>query len=86
MDRFDRVVNEIYCSNFPVKTKTISFKRLMKPWLTSGILQSIKKKSKYFKLIKFGIINESTYKCYKNRLTNIVRHAKENYYLLPKLV
>ena len=80
MDKFDKVVNDIYCSNFPVKTKTISVKRLMKPWLTSGILHSIRKKSKYFKLLKLGIINESTYKCYKNRLTNVVRHAKENYY------
>ena len=80
MNRFDEVVNRIYCSNFPVKTKKVSAKRLMKPWLTSGLLQSIRKKSRYFKLLKLGLINVNTYKCYKNRLTNTLRRAKENYY------
>ena len=47
---------------------------------TSSLLKSIKTKSAYFKAVKLGAISESVYKSYKNRLTNIVRRAKERYH------
>ena len=42
---FQNVVNTIYCKSCPLKIKYVSQKRLDNPWLTSGILKSIKMKS-----------------------------------------
>ncbi|XP_028407966.1 uncharacterized protein LOC114530582 [Dendronephthya gigantea] len=72
---------QIYNTSFPVKRlKAARFNN--KPWLSSGILKSIKKKSKlYKKLLSFPTpFNEDRYKKYKNRLTRILRTAKRLYY------
>ena len=78
--RFIELVNEQYCKNFPLQTKTISSKRLSKPWLTSGIIRSIKTKSVYFKMYKRGLISETTNNTYKNLLNKTIRKAKQNYF------
>ena len=41
-----------YNNCFPIKTKMISTKRLSKPWLSSGILKSIKSKHNKHRLYK----------------------------------
>lgn len=74
------ILNDIYCKCFPIKVKYLSQKRINKPWLSSAILCSIKKKSKYFKLYKLGLVNEAYYKRYRNTLTNVIRSAKQLYY------
>ena len=43
------VLNNIYRRCFPISTKFVSGKRLQKPWLTRGILNSIKEKSKLYR-------------------------------------
>ena len=78
--KFNDLINDLYCKNFPIKTKLISTKRLSKPWLSGGILQSIKRKSHYFKLLKLGWMSQSEYNTYKNKLTTVIRYAKENYF------
>ena len=52
------------------------------PWLTKGILTSIKHKTKLYKLyIKNPTIeNKDKYHRYRNKLTNIIRNSKRNYY------
>ena len=77
---FLRTINSIYCKCFPLKVKNISFKRISKPWLTQSILNSIKTKSKYFKLYKLGIIDKVTNNRYKNCVNAVVRQAKIMYY------
>ena len=77
---FQNVVNTIYCKSCPLKIKYVSQKRLEKPWLTSGILKSIKMKSFYFKQFKLGLIDDNFNKMYKNRLTVVIRNAKRLYY------
>ena len=73
-------INSLYRRHFPLKTKFISVKRLEKPWLTNGLLQSIKTKSRYFKLHKLGLISNETNTRYKNMLTSVLRKAKNNYF------
>jgi hypothetical protein len=63
-----------------LKTKYISEKRLHKPWLSAGILKSIREKSKYFKLAKLGIISADFNRAYKNKLNIIIRAAKMKFY------
>jgi copper chaperone CopZ len=55
-------------------------KRLQKPWLTAGILKSIKTKSNYFKLYKLGLVSGEVNRLYKNNLTNTIRIAESNFY------
>jgi hypothetical protein len=77
---FNNIINKLYNKCFPIKTKYVSIKRLEKPWLTSSIIKSIKTKSYYFKLVRLGVISQEFNKLYKNKLTTIVRLARQNYY------
>ena len=43
--KFNDAVNSLYCDVFPLKVKYLSMKRLNKPWLTSGLIKSIKIRS-----------------------------------------
>ena len=54
VEYFDSVLNNIYRRCFPIRTKFVSGKRLQKPWLTKGILNSIKEKSKLYRKFKAG--------------------------------
>ena len=79
-DKFIRRLNETYCTIFPLKSKSVGVKRLEKPWLTRGILNSIKTRSTYFKLSKLGTVNYDEYREYRNKLTSVIRTAKYNYF------
>ena len=78
---FTGTLSDLYCKNFPQRTKFVSAKRIQKPWLTSAILTSIKNKSKYFKQYKQGLISKQTNNQYRNSLNKIIRKAKINYHM-----
>ena len=51
------------------------------PWITPAIKKSIKTKNKMYKrYVKHPITHANTYKLYRNNLTKIIKHAKNNYY------
>jgi len=58
---------EIYDRSFPLKVKYIGRKRFDKPWLTTGLIKSIRTKSRYFKLYKLGKISKEFNNAYKNQ-------------------
>ena len=73
----------IYDDCFPFKTKNINTQvKTHKPWISPGIMTSIRKKNRLYKqwlkcktdsaLIK--------YKCYENKLTHIIRTAEKQFY------
>ena len=67
----------------PLRTMTRKEKRLSeKPWITKGILVSIKIKDKLFRAcFKSNNANKkAVYKKYLNKLSHIKYHAKRNYY------
>ena len=80
MVKFEEIINKLYCKNFKLKTKFVSTKRLGKPWLSNGIIKSVKEKSRLFKLFKLGNLDRIIYNEYRNRLTATIRHAKNSYY------
>ena len=41
MQNFITGLNSIYCTSFPLKSKTISRKRLSKPWLTRDLFAQV---------------------------------------------
>ena len=63
-------------------TKLKVYRNLSKPWITSGLLKSTKKKDKLYKkwLQSWTPQAESKYKKYKNKFTSVMRAAKNNYY------
>ena len=58
----------------------MNIKHQTKPWLTTGLLNSIKTKNKLYLRAKRDPNIKSSYIKYKNHLTYIIRKAKEQYY------
>lgn len=73
----------IYNSCFPLKNlKGKALKTAMNPWMSKGILNSIRRKNNMYKklLNNFDPNFESNYKTYKNKLNHLIQIAKKNYY------
>ena len=66
---------------FPIKTKTISLKRLKSPWITDELLSLINKKHQLFNQYKMGHITKLSYNAYKNLLVYTLKFAKQSYYV-----
>ena len=79
-ENFIKKLDQIFVSSCPLKTKHISVKRLNSPWLTQGILKSIKIKSQMFKRVKNNQLSYDQFKIYRNILTQTIRSAKNNYF------
>lgn len=77
---FCEKINSYYCQCFPLKTKQISYSRINKPWLTSELIQSIKLKSKYFKLYRSGRISKQLNNQMRNNVNKKVKESKEKYF------
>ena len=83
---YDIFINEytkIFEACFPMeRIKCKSLQNCNSPWITKGLLKSISKKNRLYKqLINFpNKQRESRYKIYKNKLTHVIRNAKQTYY------
>ena len=83
---FEKLINvmkELVDSHFPlVRQSRKEFKYSHKPWITKGILTSIKTQNRlYKKYLKSKCeTNCKTYKMYRNKLTHIKEMSKSNYY------
>jgi hypothetical protein len=77
-ERLTIVVND----TMPLKRRKINKKKLLKPWITKGLLTSIAHKNTMYKQLK--ITGEKTleaqYKTFKNKLTNLLRSSEKTYY------
>ena len=78
LDKFTNIFN----SCFPLEKKRASRFTLKKPWLSKGLLKSIKRKNYLYKkyLTTPNHENESLYKKYKNKLTHSLHIAKRRYF------
>ena len=73
---------EIYNLSFPLRKVKANKNSISKPWLSKGLLKSVKLKNRLYKkyLSNPTIENEMTYKRYKNKLNHSVRIAKSLHY------
>ena len=73
----------LYNTSFPIKQIKQKHHLAHKPWLSKGILKSIKRKNKLYKqyLCNPTPEIESYYKRYKNKLNHSLRIAKSSYYV-----
>ena len=79
---FNNVLCDIFYRNCPMR-RLKSKKKLQKsPWITSGILKSIRKKNILYCAYKRDPTDQNLvhYRVYKNMLTRIVRNVKKSYY------
>lgn len=80
---FITVFQNIYDECFPYIYISNSKRRKKRhPWITTGILQSIKRKNKlYRKMLKNpNMDNSDKFRTYRNKLTHIIRISKTRYY------
>lgn len=75
--------NYTYNNCFPICYVSKRKRRKKKhPWITTGMLTSIKRKNKLFKsyLTAPTDVNKATYKHYRNKLNHIIRFSKRLYF------
>ena len=80
LNKFSEILNK----HAPLqKTSKKSKKQIMKPWITKGILKSIKTKNKLFHkcYTRKRVELISFHKKYLNKLTSLKRVAKEQFYI-----
>ena len=65
---------------FPIRTKTISHKRFISPWLNSRIIKLINKKHVLFSLFKAGEITYESYSIYLKGLKLLLRLSESAYH------
>ena len=65
---------------FPKKTKLISKKYLVMPWVSNSVLKCIRKKHRWFRLQREGYITKDSYKLYVTKLRRLLRVAEEEYF------
>lgn len=72
---------KLYNMHFPIKEFKIKKQHANKPYITSGIKNSIRHRNKLQRLsAKWPLTYEREFKRYRNMLTNIIKTAKENYF------
>ena len=72
---------EIYNRACPKKTKSVSIKKVLKPWISGEIRRMANYKHRLFKQYKMSLIPFHAYNIYKNNLTRRIKQAKQNYYV-----
>ena len=76
------VIKSLYDKNCPFKKVRLKSKANVPPWLSKSLLKAYRKKNKLYKFYikNKNEVNERKYKCYKNRLTTILRFCEKKYY------
>lgn len=79
--QFTQNINRAYSENIPQRNSRTR-KQTNKPWITPALLTSIKRKNKLYSIYLNHKTTQSLnfYKRYKNRLTNLLKHAEKSYY------
>ena len=80
-DSFISIFDRLYNKFFPVQVKNISRKRMLNPWISTGLLNSIRHKNNLYKEFKLGLIPQAQYNAYRNKTTALIKLTKRNYYL-----
>ena len=70
----------IYNRDCPKYTKTVSFRKLLKPWITSTIRRMANYKHNLFKKYKNSETSFEVYNQYKNNLNRNIKLSKKAYY------
>ena len=78
--KFHILIDELYNKYFPLKTRILSKKAQLKPWVSQVLVNRIKIRDKLFKLSNKGRIDRNIYTQFRNLLTMQIRNAKASYF------
>ena len=73
--KFNDVANKLYVDCFPLMSKHVPIRNLMKPWFTPELKTLVKNKSSYFELYRLNIISKSENNRYKNKVKPFIDKA-----------
>jgi len=81
-DIFISTFGSLYDNHFPKKKTRINKRRENKPWITAGMIKSIKTRNNlYIKFIKNpNNVNKSKYVKYRNKLTKLIKVSCNKHY------
>ena len=81
-DIFSNKFGKLYNKHFPMTKTKINKRKESKPWITAGIIKSIKTRNKlYIKFIKNpNDRNKFKYIAYRNKLTKLIKTSCKTYY------
>ena len=79
-EKFYDIFNRCYEKSFPIKTKTITQKENLYPWISVSHLNDMKERDKLCKLSKKNKIAKFIYADFRNNLKNRLRLAKSEYF------
>ena len=74
------ILNSLYNKYFPIVTKQVKVKSLLKPWVTDVIIKRIKIRDKLGKRAKMGKIEREIFTRFRNKLTFQLKLAKSKYF------
>ena len=78
------MLNQLLMSSYdkfcPIITKTISYKRLSKPWIDAELRVKIRKRHNLLILLRLGKTDRNAYNRYRNMVTSEIRVKRKNYY------
>ena len=74
------VFNSLYEYHFPIITKVLKAKSVLKPWVNDVLIERIKIRDKLSILFNKGKIEKSIFTSFRNRLNGQLRSAKFNYF------
>ena len=77
----DSVLWDCYNRCCPIKSKQISQKSILKPWISDRILQKIKKRQYYNSLCRRGLMSVAVFRRFRNLVSKSIRQAKCDFYL-----
>ena len=80
LENFCNKLNSLYRETFPLKHKLISNKKALNPWCTPSIQHIINLKSKFFELLKLGLVTKEENNNFKNKIKKIIDKCKTNFY------
>ena len=64
----------------PIKTKVISVKDQLKPWINSQIKENIKKRQNNYLLFRRNLMSKREYNAFRNQVNDQIRTSKRNYF------
>jgi len=74
------VLNSIYTTCCPLKSKTVSPKSKAKPWINRNILSYIRRRDNLYILYRRGHITKPAYNRFRNFVTAQIRISKRDYF------
>ena len=78
---FSNIIHKNYYKCFPIKKKTLSYKRITHPWITENLKQCLDEK---YRLRRISYANpevKSRFKAYSDILQATIQRAKRDYFL-----